>query len=485
MYPRRVTEAESPRVFVSYSHDSTEHQGRVIGLSQRLRGDGVDAWLDVFETAPPEGWPQWMKKELLRANHVLVVCTETYKRRWDGEEVAGKGLGVAWEASLTRQLLYDASSRNERFIPILIGECSDECVPLELRPYTRYRIPAQYEDLWRHLTDQPKVIPAPLGTKELPAALPALEAQPVRSFGMEEGQIETLFAETLELEGKVRQTKDVMLAIKAADKLHAIADLLNALVAGVPDGTPGDALTTTRRAQREYFLGHEQEMLSWVYYEKRDLDQADAAAEKSIQHMAKALQYVHAASGNASDKEHLADKAKTWGLNRRFMESMQAAIRARREWEQGEPAVAMDFHKRSAALAEEAAEYAEAQKLDPLFTRVLLGNLYGMQANAAQSAVRVLQARALKGDVRAGLEAIRLQIEAQRLFRRLLHVNPEDPQAGVAMGMLERNVRGFLAGNRSHWGKLYGEFSDFPEVHDAMRDLDAKLFQKVRSGEAN
>ena len=38
-----LTVAASPRVFISYSHDSREHEDEVLGLAARLRRDGIDA----------------------------------------------------------------------------------------------------------------------------------------------------------------------------------------------------------------------------------------------------------------------------------------------------------------------------------------------------------------------------------------------------------------------------------------------------------
>lgn len=35
-----------PKVFISYSHDTVEHQERVLGLADRLRADGIDAEID-------------------------------------------------------------------------------------------------------------------------------------------------------------------------------------------------------------------------------------------------------------------------------------------------------------------------------------------------------------------------------------------------------------------------------------------------------
>jgi hypothetical protein len=74
----------APRLFISYSHDSAEHEDRVLALADRLRDDGIDALIDQYETAPPDGWPMWMDREIQRADFVAMVCTETYLRRVEG-----------------------------------------------------------------------------------------------------------------------------------------------------------------------------------------------------------------------------------------------------------------------------------------------------------------------------------------------------------------------------------------------------------------
>jgi hypothetical protein len=54
-----------PRVFISYSHDSTEHKELVLRFAQRLRKDGVNAQIDQFVRGrPTEGWPRWMLDKL-------------------------------------------------------------------------------------------------------------------------------------------------------------------------------------------------------------------------------------------------------------------------------------------------------------------------------------------------------------------------------------------------------------------------------------
>jgi hypothetical protein len=58
--------APSPsRAFISYSHDSTEHEELVLRFARRLRKDGVDAQIDQFVGGrPTEGWPRWMLDKL-------------------------------------------------------------------------------------------------------------------------------------------------------------------------------------------------------------------------------------------------------------------------------------------------------------------------------------------------------------------------------------------------------------------------------------
>ena len=50
------------KVFISYSHDSPEHRTRVLNFAEKLRKDGLDAWIDQYESWPEKGWPLWMEK---------------------------------------------------------------------------------------------------------------------------------------------------------------------------------------------------------------------------------------------------------------------------------------------------------------------------------------------------------------------------------------------------------------------------------------
>jgi serine/threonine protein kinase len=158
----------SPKVFLSYSHDSKEHKSRVLIFCNRLRQDGIDAWIDEYETSPPEGWPRWCAKRIQEAESVLVICTETYERRFRGSEEAGRGLGTRWEGYVATQELYEAGARNTKFIPILFSSMEEEQIPIILRGSTHYDVSSDegYWRLVRRLMGQPETVPPPLGGLE-------------------------------------------------------------------------------------------------------------------------------------------------------------------------------------------------------------------------------------------------------------------------------------------------------------------------------
>ena len=156
------------RVFLSYSHDSPDHAESMLRLADQLRADGVDAWIDQYETSPSRGWPQWMEEQVRRADFVLCVCTEIYRRRFEQEEDPGRGLGVTWEGSLLRIRLYLDQGENRKIRPLLFDAQDEEHIPLLLRPFTYFRplTSSGYESLLRYLTDQPDTAAPPLGQRK-------------------------------------------------------------------------------------------------------------------------------------------------------------------------------------------------------------------------------------------------------------------------------------------------------------------------------
>src|SRR5208282_1478323 len=158
--------SQPPRVFISYSHDSSEHAQHVLELAERLRKDGVDAHLDQYVAGtPPEGWPRWMLDRLDWADFVLVACTETYYRRFRGHENRAKGKGADWEGNLITLEMYDAKSTTTKFVPVLFDGQNERFIPEPLCGHTRYLLNSQenYDKLYALLVRQAGVTPGELG----------------------------------------------------------------------------------------------------------------------------------------------------------------------------------------------------------------------------------------------------------------------------------------------------------------------------------
>ena len=62
----------NPKVFISYAHKNQAYEDKVLELANRLRSEGIDAMIDQYEEAPPEGWPRWMEHQIMESEFVLV-----------------------------------------------------------------------------------------------------------------------------------------------------------------------------------------------------------------------------------------------------------------------------------------------------------------------------------------------------------------------------------------------------------------------------
>ncbi len=151
----RLPATSSPRIFLSYTHDSPAHRIRVRALADRLHRDGVEASLDQYVEPPLEGWSAWTQQELDNADIVLVVCTETYNRRNQGAEAVEEARGASWEEAL----FVEALSRPgwiDKLVPIIFEASDAEHIPAQLRAKSWFEVQSEegYAALLRLLTDR-------------------------------------------------------------------------------------------------------------------------------------------------------------------------------------------------------------------------------------------------------------------------------------------------------------------------------------------
>jgi hypothetical protein len=170
-------------VFVSYSWDSEEHTRAVLALSNRLRGEGIDCVLDQYEVSPPEGWPRWMDRKISSASLVLVVCTETYLARINGEDAPDTGLGVKWEGGIIYQHLYNQGANNSKFIPVLMKASHKTFIPVPLQGASYFAIDTEagYQRLYNRLLGIPPAEKPPLGQRP-PMPRKAVKTDPTLYF---------------------------------------------------------------------------------------------------------------------------------------------------------------------------------------------------------------------------------------------------------------------------------------------------------------
>jgi hypothetical protein len=146
----------SHKAFISYSHDSEEHQRNVLSLADRLREEGINCIIDQYEESPTEGWVRWAINRIEEAEFVLVVCTEQYNHLFAGKGKTTEGQAANWQGAIITQAIYDSQANNTKFIPIAFSTQDLTHIPIILRSATPYVVNTDegYEHLYRRLTNQ-------------------------------------------------------------------------------------------------------------------------------------------------------------------------------------------------------------------------------------------------------------------------------------------------------------------------------------------
>jgi hypothetical protein len=152
-------------VFISYSHKFPTTKDAVLQLADRLVAEGVDVCLDQYiHGDPPEGWTKWMQDCIDKADFILLVFTEDYKTRWDGNENPGQGLGVTRESIIINSKLYQSGRNNAKYRALILSREDRKYIPdILVSDYTSYCIPDDYDELYFLITGQPKVVKPQLG----------------------------------------------------------------------------------------------------------------------------------------------------------------------------------------------------------------------------------------------------------------------------------------------------------------------------------
>ena len=140
-----MEEDNNPKVFISYSQDSLAFADQVLEFSNKLRSEGIDTILDQYEESPAEGWPRWMDRNIDKADYVLVIGSNGYYQKVMGNVEQGTGKGVLWEGNIIYQKLYNSSSNNTKFIPVIFEKGDEKYIPTPLQGSTYYNVSVENE----------------------------------------------------------------------------------------------------------------------------------------------------------------------------------------------------------------------------------------------------------------------------------------------------------------------------------------------------
>jgi TIR domain len=118
---------EPPRVFISYSHGSSEYDQWVKDLGTFLLQNGIEARLDAWHCRLGMDLAQFMINELMLADRVILVSDEKYAEKADGR--VG---GVGWETRLIQaEMMRQPDSL--KYLVIVRSRQLDDGLPLYLR----------------------------------------------------------------------------------------------------------------------------------------------------------------------------------------------------------------------------------------------------------------------------------------------------------------------------------------------------------------
>ena len=175
------------QAFMSYSHDSPTHKQWVITLAEALVNMGVDVILDEWSLMAGEDVVAFMWTGIATADKVVLVCSEQYVKKADGQ-VGGAGYeGLIVGGEILRTI------DTKKFIPVVRANETVNKMPgsLGLRKYIDFSDNALYDDkldeLVRAIHGRPAVSRPALGAVPVfsgKAAPDSLSARVVEPSGL-------------------------------------------------------------------------------------------------------------------------------------------------------------------------------------------------------------------------------------------------------------------------------------------------------------
>lgn len=156
----------TPKVFISYSHDSEQHKRWVLNLANNLMENGIDIVFDQYHLSTGKDLKYFMSNSIQEADKIIIILSENYKKK--AESLSG---GVGFEYSIIRNKLFEQITNNSLYLPILKSGDFKSSVPdfmasfLYLDMRTNDLFAQNFNKLLRNIYDEPLVKKPELGEK--------------------------------------------------------------------------------------------------------------------------------------------------------------------------------------------------------------------------------------------------------------------------------------------------------------------------------
>ncbi len=159
----------APKLFISYSWSSAEHEQRILDLATELRESGVDVILDKWDLKEGHDAVVFMEQMVTNPEikKVAIICDETYAAKADG-----RAEGVGAETQIISKEVYENQAQ-EKFVAVVTEK--DENGKPFLPTYYKSRIyidlseadryAENFERLLRWIFDKPLYVKPELGNR--------------------------------------------------------------------------------------------------------------------------------------------------------------------------------------------------------------------------------------------------------------------------------------------------------------------------------
>ncbi|GHG08904.1 MULTISPECIES: toll/interleukin-1 receptor domain-containing protein [Amycolatopsis] len=160
-----VDDEHHPKVFIAYDHVSPVHADEVHRLADLLRSSGVDAQFDQWAGNTRRDWYEWMSREVVDSDFIIVVSSPAAKFSQNQTAPTGQTRDTqAGVAQIRDLLIRDPQHWSSKILPVVLPSGSPSGFPSFINSHavTHYVIMdfsrESIEPLLRIITSRPDVV---------------------------------------------------------------------------------------------------------------------------------------------------------------------------------------------------------------------------------------------------------------------------------------------------------------------------------------